>query len=127
MGRQVARRLEMLCGQAAGGELAERAARYGVADALDRIVGAVRAGRAADGGALEADLDLLEDAFARHGIDGLTTGARSFEPWQGGGSVMVSAWVCPAGACSRAEAAEPGGPPACALTGAALAVKRFRL
>ena len=101
-------RVELLCTQA-GDELAEHAARYGVADVLARIVAA--AGR---GEVSEADLDLLDGAFARHGIPGLTRAHRGFEPWPGARAVVVKAWVCPSGACTRAATDER---PTCRLTG----------
>ena len=68
-------RVGALCEQA-GEALANRAARYGVADVLARVVAAASAGEVT-----EADLDLLDNAFAEHGIDNLTRAYRSFEPW----------------------------------------------
>jgi hypothetical protein len=101
-------RVGVLCEQA-GQALAERAARYGVAEVLARVVAA-----ASQGDVSEADLDLLDSAFAEHGIDNLTRANRSFEPWPGARSMVVTAWVCPTGACPRAATAKQ---PSCHLTG----------
>lgn len=100
-------RVGALCEQA-GQALAERAARYGVADVLARVVTA-----ASEGEVPEADLDLLDSAFAEHGIDNLTRAYRSFEPWPGARSVVVTAWVCPTGACPRTATDTQ---PSCRLT-----------
>ncbi|MEV6655675.1 hypothetical protein [Nocardia fluminea] len=101
-------RVEVLCEQA-GAALAERASRYGVADVLARIVTAAEQGEVS-----EADLDLLDSAFAQHGIDNLTRAHRGFEPWRGPREVVVTAWVCPTSACTRAGIDEG---PRCGLTG----------
>ncbi|MFQ6395925.1 hypothetical protein ACLMAJ_20955 [Nocardia sp. KC 131] len=101
-------RVEVLCEQA-GAALAERASRYGVADVLARIVAAAERGEVS-----EADLDLLDSAFARHGIDNLTRAHRGFEPWKGPRDVVVTAWACPTSACTRAGIDEG---PRCGLTG----------
>ncbi|MCT2587920.1 hypothetical protein [Actinophytocola gossypii] len=101
-------RVEVLC-QQAGEALAERAARYGVADVLARVVAA-----ASRGNVPAADLDLLDSAFAEHGIDHLTRAYRSFQPWPGARNVVVTAWVCPTGACPRVATDKP---PSCHLTG----------
>ncbi|GAA4935791.1 hypothetical protein ACFPM3_06020 [Streptomyces coeruleoprunus] len=141
---EVAERLGRLCAQAGGGALAERAARYGVGDVLDRLQEAVRSGTAGPG--LLADLRELDEAFARHGIDGLTTGARAYVPFAGGRPhPVVTLWGCPADRpCNRLEPraaqevraaardsreARTGDaePPLCALTGAPLRARRFRL
>ena len=89
-------RVAVLCEQA-GEALEERAERYGVADVLARIVASASRDEVS-----EADLDLLDGAFAKHGIDNLTRANRSFEPWPGARNFVVTAWVCPTGACSRA-------------------------
>ncbi|MEU4344588.1 hypothetical protein AB0H00_25545 [Nocardia sp. NPDC023852] len=111
-------RVEVLCEQA-GEALTERASRYGVADVLARIVAA-----AEQGDVSEADLDLLDNAFARHGIDNLTRAHRGFEPWKGARGVVVTAWVCPTGACTRAATDER---PFCRLTGQPCRVTRIDL
>ena len=71
----VADRLDRLCRLLGGGELARRAREYGVEEPLERLLGAVRAGT--DPERVRADLDALDEGFARHGIDGLTTRTRS--------------------------------------------------
>ncbi|MET9634583.1 hypothetical protein ABZX92_44740 [Lentzea sp. NPDC006480] len=101
-------RVEALCEQS-GEALAERAARYGVADVLARVTAG-----AAGGEVSEVDLDLLDDAFARNGIDNLTRRPRGFEPWKGARGVAVTAFVCPTDACTRSALDER---PSCALTG----------
>ncbi|MEU7632982.1 hypothetical protein AB0C34_23890 [Nocardia sp. NPDC049220] len=101
-------RVEVLCSQA-GEALVERASRYGVADVLTRIVAAVERGEVS-----EADLDLLDSAFAQHGIDNLTRTHRGFEPWKGARGVVATAWVCPVSACPRAATDTR---PFCQLTG----------
>ena len=111
-------RVGALCEQA-GQALAERAARYGVADVLARVVAAASRGEVP-----EADLDLLDSAFAEHGIDNLTRAYRSFEPWPGPRNVVVTAWVCPTGACPRAATDEQ---PSCHLTGRPLRETRIKL
>ncbi|MFG2055335.1 hypothetical protein ACGFI9_15050 [Micromonospora sp. NPDC048930] len=122
----VAERVGRLCGQAAGGQLREYAERYGVAEVLDRIAAAVAQGRLDR--PLEEDLDLLDAAFARHGIDGLTTGVRGFEPWLGGGGhPTVAAWACPGpDPCPRAVPVD-GDRPVCPLTGTPLRETRIPL
>lgn len=98
-------RIARLCSQFALDDLAAAAARFGAAEPLDRITAGVRAGtQPAD---LESDLDELDSAFARHGIDNITTGPRIYRalPGSSGHSVM-RVWVCPAArACSRVEIA----------------------
>lgn len=108
MAPQTGSRVELLCTQA-GEALAERATRYGVGDVLARVVAAAERGEVS-----EVDLDLLDSAFARHGIANLTRAHRGFEPWPGARSVVVRAWVCPTGACTRAATGER---PSCRLTG----------
>ncbi|WP_345629806.1 hypothetical protein [Rugosimonospora acidiphila] len=110
----VAHRVGRLCGQATGGQLREYAERFGVLDILDRIVDAVDHGRVDQ--QLEKDLDVLDSAFARHGIDGLTTGSRSYETWRGGGGhPTITAWECPRRSCPRRVPAVDGDRPVCAL------------
>ncbi|NUT50723.1 MAG: hypothetical protein HOV94_25955 [Saccharothrix sp.] len=101
-------RVGALCTQA-GEALAERAARYGVADVLARIVAAASLGEVS-----EADLDLLDSAFARHGIDNLTRPNRNFAPWPGPRTLVATVWKCPTGACPREST---DGQPSCRLTG----------
>ncbi|MGW4994960.1 hypothetical protein ACWEQ3_46545 [Streptomyces mirabilis] len=88
-------RIERLCVQLAGGELARRAERYGVAGPLARVLAAVRQG--ADPEAVRADLDAVDEGFTRNGIDQLTAGDRSYEPLPGmGGHPVLRGWACPA-------------------------------
>lgn len=123
----VAHRVGRLCVQAVGGQLREHAERYGVVDVLDRIAAAVGQGRVDRH--LAEDLDRIDAAFARNGIDGLTTGVRGFEPWLGGGGhPTVTAWACPSlRSCPRAVPVGDGEPPACALTGAPFVETRIAL
>ncbi|MBM7093697.1 hypothetical protein ABZ606_10485 [Streptomyces sp. NPDC012461] len=132
---EVAERLARLCMQAGDDGLRLSAERFGVAGELARLVAAARAGTR--GPSVTADLDALDDAFARHGIDGLTLGDRAFEPLRGGRSrPVVTVWACPAGiACSRLEPQEQQGrrgrgreePPHCGLAGEPLVSRKFRL
>ncbi|RZU72137.1 hypothetical protein EV384_0479 [Micromonospora kangleipakensis] len=123
----VAHRVGRLCGQAVGGQLREHAERYGVVEVLDRIVAAVRQGRVDSH--LAEDLDRLDAAFARNGVDGLTTGVRGFEPWPGGGGhPTITAWTCPSPRpCPRAVPVGDGERPGCALTGAPFVETRIPL
>lgn len=129
---EVAERLARLCAQAGDGGLRERAGRFGAGAEWDRVCAAVRSG--ALGPEVAADLDALDDAFARHGVDGLTTGGRGYEPLRGGRSrPVVTVWACPADrACARLEPQEgrwarlrPA--PRCGLTGSPLVSRRFTL
>lgn len=125
---EIAERLGRLCAQADGGALFERAARYGVADTVERLTSAVRAGEADSG--LAADLDVVDEAFAKHGIDGLTSGPRGYEPWRGGGGhPMVVMWACPAARpCSRLVPRDDTVPrPHCALADTPFTHRRIQL
>ncbi|MEC3998000.1 hypothetical protein VSR01_32745 [Actinacidiphila sp. DG2A-62] len=131
---EAAERLARLCAQAGDEGLRERAERYGVGDVLRRLRGAAGAGAVGSSASVLADLDALDDAFARHGIDGLTTGSRAYRPFAAGGHPVVTAWGCPAAAaCPRLEPQEraPDGtraaPPVCGLTDARLVSRTFRL
>jgi len=122
---EVAERLARLCPQA-GADLRERAVRYGVDGALARVVTAGRAG-AANAADVLADLDRLDEAFARHGIDGLTTGPRAYQRWPAsGGHPVVALWACPAARpCARLE---PGAVrPQCGLLDEPLTTRRIQL
>jgi hypothetical protein len=127
---EVAERLGRLCPQAAGEALEARARRYGAGAALERLAAAVRSG--ATGAPVTAELDALDDAFARNGIDGLTRGDRGYEAVRGApGHPVVTVWACPAPRpCTRLEPREPDGPagtPLCSLTGDPLTLRRYRL
>jgi hypothetical protein len=79
---------------------------------------------------LLADLDQLDDAFARHGVDGLTTGDRGYQPWRSGsGHAVVAMWACPAARpCSRMVAPQDDTRrPDCGLAGVPFAVRRIHL
>jgi hypothetical protein len=115
-------RIEALCGQLADGELSQMLADAGAGDVLERVLDAVRAGKPAE--ITVADLNDLEDAAARIGIDGLTTGVRA----PGGGNLATRlpgfggggphfAWVCPQHVCARVELDTPDPVPACAISG----------
>jgi hypothetical protein len=78
-----------------------------------------------------AALDAIDDACARHGLDGVTTLARQYRPLPA--SVTRAAtyptWVCPHGACDRVvlpgeEGSNP--PSACALAGG-LPMRQYRV
>ncbi|MFE1947231.1 hypothetical protein [Streptomyces massasporeus] len=106
----LADRLDRLCRLLGGGELARRAREYGVAEHLERVLGAVRDGT--DPEWIRADLDALDEAFARHGIDGLTTRTRAYQPLSGTvGHPVLRGWVCPAAhRCSRFTQHDTGTP-----------------
>jgi len=122
---ETAGRLGRLCVQA-GDDLRARADRYGVHDALARLTAAARDG-SVHNEQLAADLDQLEDAFARHGIDGLTNGGRTYEPWsRGGGHPVVALWACPAARpCDRLEPGDDR--PHCELLGEPFITRRIIL
>ncbi len=122
----VAHRVGHLCHQADDGQLRTYAQRFGALDVLDRVVDAIGQGRV--DARLEADLDALDDAFARHGVDGLTTGNRGYETWRGSGHRTITAWQCPQqGACPRRVPVDDGDPPVCGLTGQAFTELRIDL
>ncbi|MEU3490526.1 hypothetical protein [Streptomyces massasporeus] len=106
----LADRLDRLCRLLGGSELARRAREYGVAEHLERVLGAVRDGT--DLERIRADLDALDEAFARHGIDGLTTRTRAYQPLSGTvGHPVLRGWVCPAAhRCSRFTQHDTGTP-----------------
>jgi hypothetical protein len=105
-------RIARLCSQFTLDDLAAAAARFGAADPLDRIIAGVRAG--AEPAGLESDLDELDSAFARNGIDNITTGPRVYRELPGSsGHPVMRVWVCPAARpCSRVEVTTGAG---CAL------------
>ncbi|GGV82914.1 hypothetical protein ABZ178_27380 [Streptomyces massasporeus] len=106
----LADRLDRLCRLLGGGELTRRAREYGVAEYLERVLGAVRDGT--DPERVRADLDALDEGFARHGIDGLTTRTRAYQPLSGTvGHPVLRGWVCPAAhRCSRFTRHDTGTP-----------------
>ncbi|WP_418955371.1 hypothetical protein [Streptomyces tritici] len=117
----VADRLDRLCRLLGGGELARRAQEYGVAEQLERVLGAVRGGT--DPERMRADLDALDEGFARHGVDGLTTRTRAYQRLSGTvGHPVLRGWVCPAARrCSRFTEHEQGAAgPVCEALGTAL-------
>jgi hypothetical protein len=128
---EIGERLARLCVQAGDEGLRERAEHYGVGEVLARLGQAARSGLRTS--AVTADLDALDDAFARHGIDGLTVGARVFDPLRGvRAHPVVTVWGCPAEAsCSRLEPQEQQSgrsrnpPPRCWLTEAPLVSRKF--
>ncbi|MFI9150095.1 hypothetical protein [Streptomyces sp. NPDC053367] len=126
----IGERLARLCPQTDGDALRERAVRYGVGDELERLRDAVSSGER--GPSVTADLDALDDAFARQGIDGLTNGARDYDTLRGTTAHPgVSLWACPAPvACPRLvpqEGAQADAAPRCGLTGTPLVSRTFRL
>jgi hypothetical protein len=110
-------RIEQLCKHLAGNDFAELAAHYGAAAVLARIIAAVRAGAEPD--TLEAALDALDDAFARHGVDDVTTALRAYRPLPGTSEhPVLRTWVCPARRpCPRQEFGGEAHGRMCALTG----------
>jgi hypothetical protein len=107
-------RIARLCSQFTPDDLAAAAARFSAAEPLDRIVAGVRAG--ADPADLKSDLDELDNAFARNGIDNVTTGPRVYRELPGSGAhPVMRVWVCPAAQpCSRVEVTGGAG---CGLLG----------
>jgi hypothetical protein len=81
-----------------------------VAEQLERVLGALRAGTGPE--RVRADLDALDEGFARHGIDGLTTRTRAYQPLPGTvGHPVLRGWVCPAAhRCSRFTEHDTGAP-----------------
>lgn len=98
-------------------DFAQRAARYGAGPSLTRIIAAMRTGT--DPTLLTPDLDVLDDAFARHGIDNLTGTVRAYRPLPGAGQhPVIRAWICPATQpCSRMIPGGRADAPVCALSG----------
>ncbi|MGW5234795.1 hypothetical protein ACWEQU_21475 [Streptomyces nodosus] len=133
MADEVGERLALLCVQAGDEGLRERAERYGVGEEFARLCRA--AGSGARDPSVTADLDALDEAFARHGIDGLTVGSRAFEPLRGGQAhPVVTVWACPAAvSCPRLEPQEERrgrrgvAAPRCGLTEIPLVSRKFRL
>jgi hypothetical protein len=83
----------------------------------DELVDAVRTGAAPD--VLAPLLDVVEDAAAAAGLDGVTTGTRRFEslPGSTAGFRVNHGWRCPhAHPCGRVEPDGGDQPRACALT-----------
>jgi hypothetical protein len=111
-------RIEQLCAHLSEKNFAQLAAEYGVTAPLLRIVEAVRAGEQPDH--LEPDLDAVDDAFARHGTSGVTSGKRTFReiPGQLSGHPTVRVRVCPAPRrCARQVLGTHDEPRECAITG----------
>lgn len=100
-------RIARLCSQFELGDLTETAARFGAAGPLEKIIAGVRAGTPPVD--LESDLDAVDSAFARNGIDNITTGPRVYRQLPGStGHPVLRVWVCPAARpCARFEIA-PG-------------------
>jgi hypothetical protein len=115
-------RIAELCAQLADGELPRLLAGAGAEATLERVLASIRSGEPAK--VTSEDLDTLEDAAARIGIDGLTTGVRSLErgtistrlPGISGAGPHF-AWVCPQHACTRVELDTPGSAAVCAVSG----------
>jgi hypothetical protein len=121
-------RLELLCEKLGSGEVQQIAAELGVTPPLERVLGAVRDDRSWVEAAVSADLDELDAAFKRWGLDGGLTGRfRSFRDLPGtGGHPVVDVWMCPAGRCSRVVPAARDDPaPVCAVTQASCTLRRL--
>jgi hypothetical protein len=126
----IAERLARLCPQTDGDALRERAERYGVGEVLQRLRAAVLSGER--GPSVAADLDELDDAFARHGIDALSTGVRDYDTLRGAAPHPgVTLWRCPSPApCPRLvpqEGVYADTAPRCGLAGTPLVGHTFRL
>ena len=126
----LAERLAVLCTQFGQGEVGEIASELGVAPTLARVLGAVRG----DSGpwnevALTADLDQLDAAFTRWGVDGGLTGqllALRPLPNTGAHPRVVEVWMCPARRCSRVDPAVGGPAPVCAVTAGPCTLREVR-
>lgn len=108
-------RIGRLCARLVQAGFEDRVARYGVTELIARITAGVKSG--VDPDTLLDDLDALDDAFARHGIDGLTT-VREYRPLPGFiGHPTMHVWTCPAPVpCARADMPASGAAPSCAIT-----------
>jgi hypothetical protein len=121
-------RLELLCQKLGRGEVQQIAEELGVAPPLERVLSAVRNGEPWDAVAVSADLDELDAAFKRWGLDGGLTGQfRSFSYLPATDAhPVVDVWMCPAGRCSRVVPATRDDPtPVCAVTQASCTLRRL--
>jgi hypothetical protein len=124
-GTDLADRIGRLCVELGRGELAGIIGQAGAQPLLERLVRMLTA-ETADPAEVAAALDALDEAAARAGIDGLTTGSRAYRPVTWPVGAPQYGWVCPQRRCGRAET-EPsdGDDYVCAITGAPLT--RIRL
>jgi hypothetical protein len=125
----VDQRIERLCRAIGDADFAALARRAGAVEIVAQIVDAVRSGAATAEGLPDA-IDAVDEAFARVGVDGLTTSPRVFRSERfDGGHPAVEAWVCPLDACSRTEptSATEAPAPRCPIADAPLARMRSRL
>lgn len=117
-------RIERLCVALAELDLGEAAADAGAQPLLDRILTQVRSDRAPM--TLEHDLDLLQEALARIGVDGLLNVTRYRRLPVSNGHPVVYAWLCPLDRCSRVETVRgANGEPVCGVADTPL--KKVRL
>jgi hypothetical protein len=126
VGVELAARIAKVCVELGRSDLRALAAEAGADAVLERILGYVGNG-VPDAERAAADLDALEDALARLGVDGLTHDIRQYRPVPGTSiHPPVHRWMCPQRCCLRTEgdtAAQTA--PVCAITGVAL--ERVRL
>lgn len=116
-------RIEHLCTHMSDEGFRRLAAEYGVAEALLRIIDAVRTGTPP--AELAADLDAVDDAFARHGTSGVTSGTREYRelpaipglPGPVAGHPELVARVCPAPRRCPRLVLGADAPAECAITG----------
>jgi hypothetical protein len=120
-------RIERLCVAAGEGEFSDFVHIVDADALVDRVFAAVRGG-AADPSALEADLNVLDAAFAAIGIDGLTSGAREYRRVEfDAGHPRLHAWVCPLKVCARAVSTNDWPTaPQCTIAATPLALLRTR-
>ncbi|MGH3833125.1 MAG: hypothetical protein ACRDRS_22280 [Pseudonocardiaceae bacterium] len=116
---ELADRIARLCAELGQDGSVNVVAEAGAAEALGRIVSALRTD-GADLAQVETDLDAVDEMLTRYGIDGLTRTSRGYRPATGAsGHPVVYARVCPISKCSRAvtEPAAGTDPPRCVITG----------
>ena len=133
-GTELADRIRRLCVELGRGELGGLLREEEGAEPLLTRLLRMLAAEKTDPAEVAAALDALDEMAALAGIDGLTTGTRSYGSiTRGFASVKFSmpapqyGWVCPQRRCSRAETTGPadGTEFVCAITGAPLT--RIRL
>jgi hypothetical protein len=117
----IAERIASLCRLLADDDLQRLAAEAGAGPLLARIVASVNAGNQ-NLAALEHDLDALDEALARLGLDGVTTSVRLHQPRPAAPDTpapdLGGGWTCPLEECSRVEpgAASSGPAPVCGFS-----------
>ncbi|WP_433723735.1 hypothetical protein ACQP0C_25295 [Nocardia sp. CA-129566] len=118
---RMAQRIDRVCELLADASFVATAATIAATPLLDRIAQAVRTGIAHT--ALESELNALDQLFAQHGIDHVTTGSRHYSAMPGvSGHPSMRAKVCPAPQrCARVVLVSgTANASTCALVGTAL-------